>query len=91
MKLSHVFLSIFVLFIGCGALLPPPPTELQSDCYNWPAEEFSKTNHAPFPNTLFSNGDPAIDFTLLDTNGQPHNLFSLLETKPVLLKVGSFT
>ena len=63
---------------------------LNSNCFNWPDQEFSSTNHASLTVAL-KKGDPAIDFTLEDTDGHSYTLSSLLATKPVLLVFGSFT
>ncbi|MBW2651541.1 MAG: hypothetical protein JRC57_00435 [Deltaproteobacteria bacterium] len=63
---------------------------LNSNCFDWPDQEFSPTNHASLTVAL-KKGDPAIDFTLKDTDGRSYTLSSLLATKPVLLVFGSFT
>lgn len=85
-----VSIHISSLLMGCNNPEGDPPTELESNCYNWPSQEFSPTNKANL-NLTFSPGDTAVDFILQDTDGQAYNLYSLLETKPVLLVFGSFT
>jgi hypothetical protein len=76
-----------VLTVGCES--EDVDLELESNCYNWPEQEFSPTNRASI--TTLKQGIQAIDFTLKDTSGQSHTLFSLLGTKPVLLVFGAFT
>ena len=61
-----------------------------SNCYGWPENDFSPTNKAPVMTGL-TRGSQAIDFTLKDPSGQAHNLYELLETRPVLLVFGAFT
>ena len=77
---------------------PGPPTlelrrelELTSNCYDWPAQEFSFANHLQDNRTSVTEGDQAIDFTLKDTNGVEYRLSQLLQTRPVLMVFGSFT
>ncbi len=64
---------------------------LESNCYNWPEEEFSPTNNAGDVTVSLNEGDKAVDFSLKDTSGQSYTLFSLLATKPVLMVFGAFT
>ena len=78
------------LLIGCHKQDDYPPTELVSNCFNWPSQEFSPTNKAGL-SVAFAPGDTAVDFTLQDTDGQTYSLSSLLETKPVLIVFGAFT
>jgi cytochrome oxidase Cu insertion factor (SCO1/SenC/PrrC family) len=65
--------------------------ELTSNCFNWPAQEFSVVNHVDDNETSVTEGDQAIDFTLKDTEGVEYRLSQLLRTKPVLIVFGSFT
>ena len=74
----------------CGSDPDPVPGDLISSCYGWPENDFSPTNKAPVMTGL-TPGSRAIDFTLKDPSGQTHNLYELLETKPVLLVFGAFT
>jgi hypothetical protein len=67
-----------------------PDDRLESNCYNWPEQDFSPTNRADLA-VSFDQGDLAVNFTLKDTNGQSYTLFTLLSTKPVMLVFGSFT
>jgi hypothetical protein len=74
---------------------PSPTTapeigELESNCFDWPSREFSRTHVAELE-VAFSPGETAPDFTLQDTNGRAHSLYELLETKPVLIVFGAFT
>jgi hypothetical protein len=66
------------------------PTELESNCFNWPAEEFTPENGAGLT-TALAKGSTAIDFTLKTPSGDSYTLSSLLGTKPVLLVFGAFT
>jgi hypothetical protein len=65
--------------------------ELTSNCHNWPAQEFSATNHVERTRTSVIQGDHAIDFTLKDTDGVEYRLSELLRTRPVLIVFGAFT
>jgi cytochrome oxidase Cu insertion factor (SCO1/SenC/PrrC family) len=65
--------------------------ELTSNCYDWPAQEFSPANHVQDNRTSVVEGDQAIDFTLKDTDGVEYRLSQLLRTRPVLIVFGSFT
>lgn len=69
---------------------PLPASRLVSNCYNWPAEEFSPQNSASVKAVLPA-GSRAIDFTLADVNGKTYTLAQLLAEKPVVLVTGSFT
>jgi hypothetical protein len=64
---------------------------LESNCYNWPEEEFSPTNNSGDLTVSLNEGDAAVDFTLKDTSGQRYTLSTLLATKPVLMVFGAFT
>jgi len=64
---------------------------LESNCYNWPEEEFSTTNNSGDVTVSLNEGDAAVDFTLKDTSGQSYTLSALLATKPVLMVFGAFT
>ena len=83
------------LFIACSllvALLSCTQLEdgLNSNCFNWPEDEFTPENSAPLRVSL-KEGQPAVDFTLKDPSGKSYTLSSLLATKPVLLVFGAFT
>ncbi len=73
---------------AASALLPE--SDLSTGCYGWPEQDFSPDNHAVI-GVLGHVGDPAVDFTLLDIDGTPHRLSELLESRPVLLVLGSYT
>lgn len=90
--LSAVLLLLFTAQLQCTATLLPS-SKLVSDCYHWPAEQFTPWNHAPIPDVLVINsGDSAVDFTLLNANNTGnYTLSTLLQTKPVLLHMGSYT
>jgi hypothetical protein len=75
---------------GAGATNLKPESDLTHNLFNWPAEPFTPTNKAKVE-IFLHEGDYAIDFTLLDTSGQPYNLGGLLETRPVFLMTGSYT
>jgi len=88
---SHIFkvlLACCLFWVLAGCI--ESENGLVSNCYNWPDQEFSPTNHAVL-SVSFKPGDSAVDFTLKDTSGQSYTLSSLLTTKPVLLVFGSFT
>lgn len=82
------------------AVAPPPgPTPeaallaeslLVAGCLDWPETEFTLERHAVLE-TYGPVGERAVDFTLKDVAGVTHTLASLLETRPVLLVLGSFT
>lgn len=74
---------------GSG-VLPLPETQLVSNCYNWPAQEFAPGNSAS-EKAVLPAGSRAIDFTLADVDGNKVTLSALLATKPVVLVTGSFT
>jgi len=69
-----------------------PDDRLESNCYNWPEQDFSPTNCVGESlTTALDEGELAVDFTLKDTSAKSYTLTSLLTTKPVLLVFGSFT
>lgn len=91
------------VFVACGgdetAPVAPPSAPgpvllaeslLTSGCLDWPETEFTPERHAVLE-TYGPVGERAIDFTLKDVAGVTHSLSSLLETRPVLLVLGSFT
>jgi hypothetical protein len=59
-------------------------------CFEWPDVEFSDTNHTGVTTSL-SEGQLAVEFTLLDLQGNPHTLSEMLATRPVMLLFGAFT
>jgi hypothetical protein len=63
---------------------------LVDNCFNWPQDEFSSTNKAS-NTTSIAEGALAVEFTLLDVNGNPYTLSDLLETRPVLMVFGAYT
>ncbi len=73
-----------------------PETELVSNCYNFPESIFGldnsiKATYGASPHLLIPLGDPAVDFTLHDTDGNRWNLGEVLEAgqgKPVVLIFG---
>ena len=65
-------------------------TALESNCFNWPEEEFSSTNKANVSTALSAN-DLAVELNLKDVDGVDYTLSGLLAEKPVLLVFGSFT
>jgi hypothetical protein len=69
---------------------PRPESELSENLCNWPADDFSPSNHVSAHLGL-AIGQYAIDFTLKDTSGTDHKLSTLLATKPVFLIFGSYT
>ena len=64
--------------------------DLQSSCYSWPEQRFSPENVAKFTAALPVDA-MAVEFSLRDLEGNSYKLSTLLETKPVLLILGSFT
>lgn len=76
-----------------------PPTELVSNCYNFPKDNFDFSNcvkctYGSSPHLMLDTGASAIDFTLHDIEGQPWNLQEALEEgdgKPVALIWGMST
>ena len=78
--------SLFLTLLSCIQL----EDGLNSNCLNWPEEEFTPTNRATLTVAL-KQGETAVDFTLSDPTGEEHTLSSLLTTKPVLLVFGAFT
>ncbi len=89
-----------IVVIDAGT--PPPPdggaptldTNLVTNCFNFPAVPFSKTNSVVDGqewNTRLVAGQRAVDFTLKDTAGQSHTLSKLLENGPVWLQTGSYS
>jgi hypothetical protein len=63
---------------------------LESNCFNWPEDDFSSTNKANVSRALSVN-DLAVELILKDVNGVEYTLSNLLAEKPVLLVFGSFT
>lgn len=66
------------------------PDDLVTDCFGWPAQEFTPSNFTP-PRASMSAGSTAIEFELRDLGGTTHTLTDLLATKPVFLQMGSYT
>jgi hypothetical protein len=62
---------------------------LQSNCFNWPAEEFTADNHAQVQ--AMAEGSLAVEFTLRDVDGVAYTLSDLLSEKPVLMVFGAYT
>lgn len=67
-----------------------PSSELQSYCLPWLDETPSLANNIRLENGI-KEGDSAVDFSLKDIYGETHHLSDLLESKPVLLILGSYT
>jgi len=76
--------------VGGGGTGLLPASELASDCFGWPAKEFSPTNKANLL-TGITEGAQAIDFVLNDHLGESHSLGMLLQTRPVVLVFGAYT
>ncbi len=74
-----------------ATVAPVLPTDLSSNCYDWPAQEFSPANHVGRDSHLLAEGEKAVDFTLKTTDGTPYTLSELLKAKPVLLTLGSYS
>ena len=93
-------LALLFLCLGCGGKSSstpiPAPADLQPESAlkdnlcNWPAQEFSPSNHVS-AQLAFGVGQYAIDFTLRDPSGTSYNLGALLQAKPVFLIFGSCT
>ncbi|CAN0316803.1 unnamed protein product, partial [Ectocarpus sp. 4 AP-2014] len=74
-------------------------TELISNCYNFPEENFHKGNsvrdiYGTSPHLVRDLGSPAVDFTLHDLDGNRWNLGEVLAAgagKPVVLIFGMWT
>ena len=91
--------ALSITTAGCGddpeAVRPPDQDsalsqDLQSNCYSWPEQDFSPENVAALRAALPA-GSAAVEFSLQDLEGNVHRLSELLESKPVLLVLGSFT
>ena len=66
------------------------PTTLSESCFDYPDTLFGPNNWTN-PTLNLPPGSIAIDFTLLDVDGEPHTLSELLATKPVVVQTGSLT
>lgn len=87
--------------MSSGLLAPEllPETELITNCYNFPRDDFHKGNsvrdaHGSSPHLIRQLGSPAVDFTLHDTDGNRWNLGEVLAAgagKPVVLIFGMWT
>lgn len=84
---------------GCGedgGVVRPPDDDpalsldLRSNCYSWPEQEFSPDNIADLRASLPVES-AAVEFSLQDLDGNTVRLSALLESRPVLLVLGSFT
>jgi hypothetical protein len=64
--------------------------ELVSNCLNFPAEEITVANSIR-PTVGVTEGQPAVDFSLMGSDGHYYTLSELLSTKPVLVVLGGFT
>jgi len=65
-------------------------SELVSNCLNFPAEEITFTNSVR-PAVGVTEGQPAVEFSLMGSDGNYYTLSELLSTRPVLVVLGSFT
>jgi len=72
---------------GGGPVLSDALTDY---CFEWPDTEFSSTNKASVT-TSITDGALAVEFTLLDVDGNPFTLSQLLTTRPVLMVFGAYT
>lgn len=62
------------------------------NCFNFPTEDYSATNHGQKGGWLSVNtGDVAPPFNLSTTDGVPHSLASLTANYPVVLEFGAWT
>lgn len=76
-----------------------PETELSTNCYNFPEDDFHKDNsvkntYSKSPHLMLELGAPAVDFTLHDIDGNRWNLGEALKAgqgKPVVLIFGMLT
>lgn len=86
-------------FLGIISAELLPPTELVSNCYNFPQDNFDFSNcvkctYGSSPHLMLDTGASAVDFTLHDIEGQSWNLQEALERsdgKPVALIWGMST
>jgi hypothetical protein len=74
---------------------PPTLSDARvTDCFGFPEMSFGPANGVPKAeiwSTQLQPGDQAVDFTLPDTDGQPHTLSELLAQGPVWLQLGNYT
>lgn len=76
-----------------------PESELSTNCFNFPADNFDKINsvkgtYGSSPHLVLDTGAQAIDFTLHDIDGNPWNLADTLRNgqgKPIALIWGMST
>lgn len=74
-----------------------PETELVTNCFNFPEDNFDvfnsvKATYGSSPHLVRDTGDPAVDFTLHDIGGTAWNLGNALKAgKPVALIWGMST
>ena len=88
-----------ILFLSFASAELLPSTELVSNCYNFPQDNFDFANcvkciYGSSPHLMRDTGASAIDFTLHDVEGQAWNLHEVLEGsdgKPVALIWGMST
>lgn len=64
--------------------------ELVSNCLNFPADEITFANSVR-PTVGVTEGQPAVEFSLMGSDGNYYTLSELLSTKPVLIVLGGFT
>jgi len=67
-----------------------PSSELQAYCLPWLDENPPPSSSIRLENGIME-GDPAVDFSLKDVQGETHRLSDLLEIKPVLIIFGGYT
>ena len=67
-----------------------PASELSSYIGSWPDFPIDE-EHRFTTATFLQAGDVAVDFTLQDLSGNSHRLAEYLQTKPVLLFIGSYS
>jgi len=65
-------------------------SELVSNCLNFPEEEITFANSVR-PAVGVTEGQPAVEFSLMGSDGNYYTLSELLSTKPVLVVLGGFT
>lgn len=99
MKNSCEFVLLWLNAIAVARATLRPSSELVSNCFNFPQDNFDKINsvkgtYGSSPHLVLDTGASAVDFTLHDIDGNPWNLGDALregEGKPVALIWGMST
>mmetsp|Transcript_21856 Transcript_21856/g.24398 ORF Transcript_21856/g.24398 Transcript_21856/m.24398 type:complete len:221 (-) Transcript_21856:87-749(-) len=84
--MMHHVVFVIVAFLALGV-----SSQLSTNCYDWPAKEFTPSDNAGGEYLFIHAGDRAPDFTLSDVNGKKYTLSELLKEKPVVVQFGSYT